>query len=217
MKVRIAWAIFFLAASSVLALPATPSRWRLAAMDFRLLPGSLLEIEGRSNINAFTYRYTGLPTSPSGSCLGDLADVLPSLLGRPLPLELAAFDSGHARMNRDLRRMLEAEEHPQIIVTANELVGLNEAGEQVPIASAKLAQVQVTAEIVIAGVSRQQQLVAKVDRQPDSIALSGSVEINTESYGLETPTALFGLIRVRPTITVSYRVVLPQDDCFDSA
>lgn len=194
------------------AFLATPPEQCHAALDgkLRLLPESRLSIEGRSNINRFSYRYTKMPEGSGGACLAELAALLPSLLNEPLALEIDAFDSGHQRMNRDLRQLLESDAHPHIIAVPLEFEGFDERGQSVPLSSDALSEIRARADFSIAGKSEPQVLSAKVERQENSVTLTGELEIDIADYGLEAPRALLGLIKVRPHITVSFHVVLQR-------
>lgn len=194
------------------AFLGTPPETCHAALGdkLRLHPESRLSIEGRSNINHFSYRYTKMPKGSGRACLDELAALLPSILNQPLALEIDAFDSGHSRMNRDLRRRLESDAHPHIIAVPLAFEGFDGRGQSVPLSSGALSEIRAQADFSIAGTSEPQVITAKVKHQEDAITLTGELEIDIADYGLEAPRALFGLIKVHPHITVSFHVVLQR-------
>lgn len=178
--------------------------------ELRMLPESHLVIQGESNINTFTYRYRELPSGSKEELIGPFSTIFGALLRDPLALKLNAFDAGHKRMNRDLRKLLKADEHPAILVDVQSMVGLNEEGGPTGIASDDLAEIRGHANFTIAGETKLKEFSIKVNHHDRVVALSGDLEFNIEEFGLEAPTAVFGLIKVQNRITVSFTILLKQ-------
>lgn len=203
------WAIGVFFAATFWQVEGSPDANFFAASDgLRMLPESQLIIEGESNLNTFRYRFTDLPTGSSDAALGDFPAVLAKLLRDSLALELASFDSGHKRMNRDLLALLEADEHPAILISMKTLAGLDADGWPTGIASDNVAEIRAEAFFTIAGERRLHEFSVKVERRGTKLSLSGELQFDIGKFGLEAPTALFGLIKVREHIKVIFDIVL---------
>src|SRR5690606_33200880 len=93
--------------------------------ELRIREGSSLAVEGRSNVNEFRYEYRGMPQGAPHGNLGPARSVVELLHNETLDLDIAQFDSGNRRMNRDLRKLLNAEQHPDIRIGIVDITAFN--------------------------------------------------------------------------------------------
>lgn len=183
--------------------------------NLRILPGSSLSVEGRSNVNSFRYVYEGLPSGDGAEAIGDVSQVAASLLKDTLALKIAEFDSGNSHMNRDFLHLLHAKEHPDIRIEIVSLAAYDSAGERVDILDDRVSQLWVRARFTIAGVTHLDLFPVDVKHSADGMSLAGGLTVNINDYGLEAPTVMLGLIRVDRHITISFDLhlqLLAKDD-----
>lgn len=173
----------------LLALPALllPA---VVSAQVQLLPGTSLYIDGTSSARAFTCTaedaHRRLAVHREGAA-------------NRLSLPVAAFDCGHDRINRDFRNALGAEAHPEIRFT---LAGADLVGDPASTAYTLRAE----GRLALAAVERPVSFLLTVRERPDgTYEAVGEHALRMTDFGIDPPTALFGLIRTRDAIVVRYR------------
>lgn len=155
---------------------------------------SALWIEGTSSVSSFTCLAGRL--SGEGSFVenrtGRIAEAVISV-----PVE--TFDCGKSRMNRDFTEALRADAHPWIEfrLDAVELSSRH--------AETGTGRVRVAGRLLIAGSERTVAIDVLGQLGTDSTyRATGSLALLMSDFGIEPPTALFGLIRAHDPITVHF-------------
>ena len=205
---RIALVIHFLFA----AFTAAASEPIDLNADLRILPESYLVIEGKSNVNTFRYRYTELPIDSTSQTIGRLPTVIAWLLQSSLALDLESFDAGHGKMNSDFRKLLNADAHPAILISVETLAALDENRRPTGLASPNAAQIWVNAHFTISGVDVPYTFPVQLTRNGAQLRVSGELAIDLSDLGIEAPTAMFGLIKVRNEISICFELLLEKAD-----
>jgi hypothetical protein len=130
------------------------------------------------------------------------------LTGAIIRIPVAGIDCGQGRMNRDLRATLREAEHPEITFAVSgirpaELGAVHQRGRVDVIARTCLT---------VAGVSKPIELqLTGFDTGDGALRVSGEIEILMTEFGIEPPTALFGLIKARNRVTIRFDLTAGYD------
>ena len=182
--------------SIVQAAPAQQLRLELA-------DGSRVRIEGTSSINTFTCEAAGI--EGDGYLVGEARPGHRSVVAH-VYVPVRQFDCGNPRMDADLRDALQAREHPQIrfrLRDARLIPGDGASGDD-----AGRFVLNVEGWVEIAGNARPVALRVEGRRLTDSsYHATGHLPLRMTDFGIEPPTALLGLVKVRDQITVHFDLV----------
>lgn len=160
---------------------------------------------GTSSLRHFTCRagdvYATLELAPGRDVQALLAgDGVPAAVTLRVPV--ARLNCGIPLQNRHLRHTLHGDEHPSVEFTLD-------GYRLVPGDSA--AQLRMLGRLAIAGVERAVELTGTLVRDPaGTVRLRGAQEIRVTDFGVEPPTRLGGLLRVRDRVTVHFDVAIPE-------
>lgn len=179
-----------------------------AQVRVEVLPESRLVISGTSSINRF-------------SCVGSeingygVLEPLSAKLATPVELAGAAdpevsfamkvrsFDCGNDKMNEDFYAALKSDRHPLIhfdMRGASILSSPSEASEWL--------RFRVRGEIKLAGVSKVIDVDMRGRQLPDDrVYATGSRPLRMSDFGIEPPTALWGLIKANDRIEVKFELI----------
>lgn len=123
-----------------------------------------------------------------------------------LKIPVWEFECGRRQMNRDFARALNADTHPSIefeYYQARLLTNLEP--ECHPF------QLEVDGKLSVAGNTREVTLIVDIEPcEANHFKLLGSKTINMRDYGIEPPSALFGLIRAHEELTVRFSLTARQ-------
>lgn len=167
---------------------------------FDIKPTSKLFFKGTSNINTFScdcenYTHSGtvrLSELPSGNWVFDNAK---------LSVAISSFDCGHSGINRDMGKALKSDVYPNIVISLKEIVN-NPALRA--LAPGKEQSLHAVVDISLAGVTRQCPLSITVKEfKPDHYRITGDKTLYMTDFGVDPPTALFGLVKVNDVINIS--------------
>ena len=178
----------------LIGTPAATSQTRVALAD-----DSRLWIDGSSSVNTFTC--TAGTVEGSGVFHASRpSDTLPAEVEVRVPVR--RFDCGKARMNSDLYDALRAEAHAHIRFR------LDEAAWTAPTAEDDAYDLHITGRLTIAGTERPVALTAQGRQRPDgAYGATGSLPLRMSDFGIDPPSALFGLIKAHDDITVRFDLV----------
>ena len=165
--------------------PAPPDAYTLDA-------GSRFQIDGTSTLG----RYSCAASAVTGS-----ADVpVAGPMEAEVTVGVRSFDCGQARMNRDFRRALQAEGHPEIrfdLDTAAALAAEARPGAWVP--------VRATGRLRLAGVKRAVTVTAEGQRLGRGhVRLRGQHAMRMTDFRVEPPSGMLGMVRARDPVVVRF-------------
>jgi polyisoprenoid-binding protein YceI len=181
-------------ACGVLVLPAALLGAAGAAISERYVAaaGSHFTIDGTSTMGAY-------------SCeAGEVAGAADVPTGGPVTagvtVGVGSFDCGVARMNRDFRRALLAEAHPEIRFTldrAEVLAAEAHPGAWVPVRAA--------GRLRLAGTERAVVIEAEGRRLGQGrVRLRGRHPMRMTDFGVDPPSGMLGLVRAQDRIVVRF-------------
>ncbi|MCB9081813.1 MAG: YceI family protein [Lewinellaceae bacterium] len=194
---RLLWVLLF----PLLVGFSTTNRQRITV---KILAGSQLYLDGSSNVNKFScYCTESLPTmqldmiaTPDGANFSD----------SKLRIATRSLDCKNKGINKDMYATLKADEFPHIGVEMTRVhipgnTPLHEANDWIAIN----ADVYLT----IAGQRRKVVLNAKGKQmEPNIFRFVSAKTIQMTDFGIEPPTALLGLVKVRNEITIHFDFVV---------
>lgn len=167
--------------------------------QLRILPSSTLTISGSSNITDFS------------CCCEDFApiryeiEVLNAtqlrLSETLLRIPVQTLDCGNRLMNKDLRQTLRVEEHPYINIRPLSL----QLQKTPPVPMGQWISLTAKAEVSLAGTTQQVELEVTARRLTEQRwQIRTQKELCFFDFGIEPPTAMGGLIKVKDEITIHF-------------
>lgn len=164
----------------------------------RLCSESQLTIHGKSNINTFdcNYVFDEAEFNPVFPTIETAEKVEINNIKLSIPVN--DCDCGNRLLNKDFRATLEAKEHPQIGITIDKLVFAkhknNDTGKKA-----------LYALLQIAGEQRYKKINYRTNTIADqAFTMEGQIEINMESFDLVARTRLFGAIKVKDHVEITF-------------
>lgn len=164
-----------------------------------ILNESKLRINGTSNVNDFECVYEEELESDTLFHEVELAEAFANIQGDRLELVVESFDCGKRGINRDFRNTLKSKQYPNIHIEVLQVTAKNDIPDKATVAI-ELAGVTNTYEVDLKNVS--------IDN--DLIQVLGEQNLRMSDFGLKPPTALFGLIKVRDRLKISFTLQVIQ-------
>jgi polyisoprenoid-binding protein YceI len=168
-----------------------PSQLEAAPSALTPRRGSTVSVEVHTSVNRCVYRSSDLEGVALAQVQrGGSGAVFDSVWIR---VPTASLTSHNAQMDRDLRRLIDQQANPWIVVR---LDGFALTGEA--------AEMTIPGRLLLAGVENGVLLRARVSLEDDAVTVSGQEAIDLRDYGLEPPRKLAGLIRVSPSVQIQF-------------
>lgn len=180
---------------ATLSSTASSSDWS-GACDVRF--------EGKSTLHDFTGVVTAEPFTVE---ITDMEDPTRARAAARVVVAVAKMDTENKKRDREMRKTLAAERFPEIAVTTE--VGLEDLRPRDGANGPAPTVVPATLELM----GRDYEIAAAVSnwaREADSIRFTVAFPLSLEDLGIEPPTAMGGLIRVKDRIEVSAQVALER-------
>lgn len=166
-------------------------------------PDSRLWIEGRSNVNQFECRadsYSGDATIYDEGNVNEQTEM-------NLEIEVAGFDCGRDRMNRDFRNALKASSFPKIIFRFGEVLNMQPLADD-----DNTIRFNVMGYLTVAGVTQQITFdMLGYFLSDERIRAVGSKQIKMTDYEVEPPSAMLGLVKAENELTVHFDLLASRD------
>lgn len=173
--------------------------------SYSLLQGSKVSIQGATNVNEFTCFSDETYSQHSGNLhINDLKNNI-TFHQVILNVKTESLQCGNEVMNKNLFRTLGAEKYPFIVVELKEV----STKDGQPFNFSKLIHMSGKVYITLAGERRAHQIDFAAKQNSDGVYhFIGNHNISFSQYNLVTPTALFGLVRVKDIITVKFDLLV---------
>lgn len=173
--------------------------WQDGRVNSVIMDGSKLKINGTSNVTDFECIYDEKIEQDTLSHYVEFEDTFVAVGGDELRLEIDSFDCGKRGINRDFRKVLRSSEYPNIDIRLEKVY--REEGKPV----------EADVAITLAGTTNQYRVrLHQVALEKSSATVGGSQIINMTDFGIEPPTALFGLIKVDNTLQINFTLRIKQ-------
>jgi polyisoprenoid-binding protein YceI len=159
-------------------------------------------ITGTSNIHEYTASSTTarvtrvkVGAAAAGATFWDEVVKPGTLEAFDLTIPAASLSSPKAGLDKNMHKALKVEQHPEITFRLKTLEGPAEA-------------LRAVGTLRIAGVERDVVLLLKTERRDGALVVKGSLPLLMTDYGIKPPTAMLGMLKTDPKVTVSFETVL---------
>ena len=159
-------------------------------------------ITGTSNIHEYTATSTSarvvrakVGAAATGGAFWDEVVKPGGLEAFDLVIPAASLSSPKAGLDKNMHKALKVEQHPEITFRLARLEGPVDA-------------LRALGTLRIAGVEREVVLLLKTERRDGQLVVKGQLPILMTDYGIKPPTAMLGMLKTDPKVTVSFETVL---------
>jgi polyisoprenoid-binding protein YceI len=194
----------FTASLAITATMPAIAAAQVGAMTVR--PESRVVLEGNSNIAGWACR-----TNAFEATIGlDPRSIGVSFVSMTKPVSAVAIripvrslECGHNRMNQDLYRTLRAAEFPDILFRLDSYT-------VTPSEDSTRFSAMTVGHITVAGVTRRVEVPVTAKRWQGGAKGRGTLTLKMTDFGVKPPVALFGAIRSRNEIKVTFEVAIDR-------
>lgn len=146
--------------------------------------------------------FSGKSEAPAGEFRADIADLKPGITGA-LTVEVATLRTGEASGDRNLRRALDAERHPEIRYTIQKVESsFPSLAENVDVL------LTIRGLLSIRGVDRVVTFLGRVRLREGTLWVRGEAQINMSEFGVPRPRRW--LLQAGDPVLVSFDLVLTK-------
>jgi len=163
-----------------------------------------ITIAGTSNIHEYTASTTVVRVTRAALGAGVAGPGFWDAVARPGALEsfevavpAARLTSPKEGLDKNMHKALKVQEHPDITFR---LIAL-EPG-------ANAATLKARGTLRIAGVEREVVLGLTTERREATLVVKGKLDLLMTDYGIKPPTAMLGMLKTDPKVTVTFETVL---------
>lgn len=159
-------------------------------------------ITGTSNIHEYTATSTvarvarvKVGAAATGAAFWDEVVKPGALEAFDLIIPAASLSSPKAGLDKNMHKALKVEQHPEIAFRLARLEGPADA-------------LRAVGTLRIAGVEREVVLVLKTERRDGLLVVKGRLPLLMTDFGIKPPTAMLGMLKTDPKVTVSFETIL---------
>jgi len=173
--------------------------------NVEILPESRIELRGTTNINRFNCQALQLAPGISAWVKHSPDENALYLQNSTMYVQVNSLECGQEAINRDLRKTLNATEHPEIVIEITR-IHFERTADEFP------EQVIVNAQMQIAGVENPVciSLASEMQASKGIYQIQGEHSIKLTEFGIDPPRTFFGLIKVEDKIVISFDLLLKQ-------
>lgn len=194
------WLIF-----SGLKYPSSVNHSLSEQLEYAILDGSKIAVLGSTNINEFVCFSEEKYGKRKIDFSLDEHKTTIHFTNATLKLPVASLDCGNVVMNSNLCRTLKSDDYPFIIVDLKE--ARSKDGGTINLAN--LTQLIAKVDLTLAGVRKTKEIrFSGKQTAPGHFYFNGLHNLSLKEYNLETPAALFGLIKVADDIGVRFNLTI---------
>ena len=170
------------------------NRWRCAGDSLRV---EAVVTAAPEELARLLSRWESLPSGSRLETPADPAAALGATLDLRIPI--TALDCANRLMERDMRKALRAESHPEIRYRFRRL----REARFTPAGAVPAFTLVVDGDLELAGRSAPVAMTVSATRKGERIRLRAGMQVRMTDFGVEPPVALLGLIRARDALWVS--------------
>ncbi|MBX7107822.1 MAG: hypothetical protein K1X61_04150 [Chitinophagales bacterium] len=202
------WLIF-----TSLQNPPVTQQHSAAQLEYSILKGSRIAVLGSTNINEFTCFSEETYAKQKVEFTLDEHKTTMQFSHAMLKVPVASLDCGNVVMNSNLCRTLKSDNFPYIIVELKEA----RSKDGSPMNLSNLTQMIAKVDLTLGGVRKTKEIrFSGKQVAPGHYSFNGLHNLSLKEYNLETPAALFGLIKVADDIGVKFNLnvsatIIPAD------
>jgi len=161
-----------------------------------------ITIAGTSNVHDYTATTTKatisnvkLGPAVAGDTFWDEVQKPGGLEAFDISIPADSLKSSKEGLDKNMYKALKTKEHKNITFSLKRMSG--EPGA-----------LSATGILTVAGVEREVTLPLKTVKKGNSLAVSGTVDVLMTDHGIKPPTAMLGMVKADPKITVTFEVLL---------
>jgi len=118
-----------------------------------------------------------------------------------IAIPVATLTSPREGIDKNMHKSLASSRHPDITFRLTTLMALEPAGpDGQPLRAAGV--------LTIAGTAREVILDLKARQNGQQMTVSGTIDLVMTDYGIKPPTAMLGMLKTDPKVTVTFEIVL---------
>ena len=170
--------------------------------EYKLGPNSILEVNGKTNINSFCC--TSQQRFPEGklSYQFEAQAAIINFQDASLSVTIDELDCGAKAINKDLQKALQADQYPNITIDLKQVFNL-ECSDLTD--CDRWLDFEAIADITIVCTSKSISIPLQIKKNDDHhFRIVGGTIIQMCDFGIEAPTALMGLIKVKDTLKINF-------------
>jgi polyisoprenoid-binding protein YceI len=159
-------------------------------------------IAGTSNIHEYTasttkVRVTQVRLAPSVTGAGFWTEIVKpgAIEAFEIAIPAASLTSGKADLDKNMFKALKVEQFPEITFKLTRL-------------ESAAGSLRGVGTLRIAGVDREVVLAITTEQRGNTLAVKGRLPLLMTDYGIKPPTALLGMLKTDPKVTVTFETVL---------
>jgi hypothetical protein len=174
--------------------------------SYKILPQSTLEVNGKTNINSFCCN--SKERFPSGQLSYQIENgsAVMQFENATLNIQISKLDCGAKAINKDLNKALQADQYPNITIDLKEAFNLecNDLSD-----CDRWIDFETNSDITIVCTSKSVNIPVKVKKVDEQrFQISGGTNIKLCDFGVEAPTALLGLIKVKDRLEIKFDLLI---------
>ena len=161
-----------------------------------------ITIAGTSNVHDYTATTTKatitnvkLGSAVAGETFWDEVQKPGGLEAFDISIPADTLKSTKDGLDKNMYKALKTKEHKNITFSLKSLAGAPGA-------------LTATGILTVAGVEREVTLPLKTAKKGDNLAVSGTVVVLMTDHGIKPPTAMLGMVKADPKITVTFEILL---------
>ncbi len=160
---------------------------------------SYLKINGKTNVNTFGCAFNIDAFSDAIKVNFKEYDSSVKFSNTTLRLSNIEFDCGGKAINKDFNKLLNSEEHPEIVLNLKEISKTEE----------DINSTIATVEIIICKISKTYKIPVSVDSK-NGLYVSGLLPININDFNLKAPKKMLGMVKVSPKIEIEFSLKINE-------
>ncbi len=202
--------IWSLNSSLTIYLSQTPSQPR--KIEYSILPGSKVSVVGSTNINEFTcFSEEAGSKKNTAYNYNEMLQII-YFQNAVFNIAVKSLDCSNVVMNANLCRTLNAEKFPYITIKLDSVKAIN--GKSFNLKEWQKLQANVV--ISLAGVERFNRIYfSGKEIQARVYHFIGEHELSLSDYQLQSPAALFGMIKVHDNVKVKFDLIISTSEMFE--
>jgi polyisoprenoid-binding protein YceI len=168
------------------------------------LDTTTVTISGTSNIHAYTASTTAVRVTRAALAGGVAGPEFWAAVVKPgaveafeVAISAAQLSSPKEGLDKNMHKALKAEEHADITFRLTSLA-----------AGAAPGALKASGVLRIAGAERNVTLDLATERRGPNLAVKGTLDLLMTDYGIKPPTAMLGMLKTDPKVTVTFETVL---------
>jgi hypothetical protein len=122
--------------------------------------------------------------------------------GFVLEIPVDRLRSGDGSLDEKMVKALKSRAHPLIVFRTESYQFVPESGE---------ASMRLRGRLLIAGVENSIEIGAKATRAGSGLRVTGRKQLQMSDYGIQPPVLMFGALKVKDAVTVSFDLELQPD------